>query len=65
MTLPHTTMVWLIRQGVCLAWLIAHAAERLGDAGVRLEVRLDDIAVAQGVDMLEVLAPLNVLLSEA
>jgi hypothetical protein len=58
MTLPHT-MVWLITQGVRLAWAMARAAERLGDAGGCLEVRLDAIAVARGVDTLDVLEPLT------
>jgi hypothetical protein len=34
-------------------------ARRLGDAGVRLEVRLDAVAVARGIDMLDVLRPLT------
>ena len=63
MTLKHTTTVWLIRQGVRLAWAMAHAAERLGSAGERLEVRLDAVAGAQGVDMRDVLEPLTKPLS--
>jgi hypothetical protein len=65
MTLKHTTTVWLIRQGVRLAWAMARAAQRLGDAGVRLEVRLDAMAAARGVDMLDVVAPLTAPLSAA
>jgi hypothetical protein len=59
MTFPHNTTVWLIRQGVRLAWAMARAAETLGDAGIRLEVRLDATADARGVDMLDVLEPLT------
>jgi hypothetical protein len=59
MTLPRITTVWAIRQGVRLAWLMARAAERLGDAGVRLEARLDAIALSQRVDMLDLLEPLT------
>jgi hypothetical protein len=59
MDLPHTTTVWIVRQGIRLAWAMASLAERLGDAGVRLEVRLDATAAARGVDMLDVLEPLT------
>jgi hypothetical protein len=60
MALTHITTVWFIRQGVRLAWTMAHLSEGLGGAGVRLETRLEDIAVAQGVDMRDVLEPLSV-----
>jgi hypothetical protein len=59
MMLPHTTTVWTIRQGVRLAWAMARASERLGSAGERLEARLDAVAVAQSVDMRDVLEPLT------
>jgi hypothetical protein len=62
MTLPHTTTVWMIRQGIRFAWAMAGAAERLGNAGERLEARLDAVAVAQGVDMRDVLEPLTALI---
>ena len=65
MTLSHTTTVWMIRQGVRLAWAAARAAQQLGDAGERLESRLDAVAMVRGVDMLDVLAPLTELLSGA
>lgn len=59
MTLPHTMMIWTLTQGFRLAWAMAHAAKRLGDAGERLEARLDGMAVARGVDILDVLEPLT------
>jgi len=65
MTLSHTTTVWMIRQGVRLAWATARAAQQLGYAGERLESRLDAVAMVRGVDMLDVLAPLTELLSGA
>jgi hypothetical protein len=65
MTRSHTTTVWTIRQGVRLAWAMARDAERLGNAGERLEARLEASAVARGVDMRDVLAPLNAPLSRA
>ena len=52
-------MVWLIRQGVRLAWAMARASERLGSTGERLEARLEAIAEARGVDMVDALAPLT------
>ena len=58
-------MVWLIRQGVRLAWAMARASERLGSAGERLETRLDAFAVARGVGMVDVLEPLTAPLSRA
>jgi hypothetical protein len=58
MTLKHTMTVWLIRQGIRLAWAVARVVGRLGEAGGRLEVRLDAVAAARPVDMLDVLAPL-------
>ena len=52
MSLKNTT-VWLIRQGVCLAsW-------QLGEAGERLEARLDAMANARGVDVLDALEPVT------
>jgi hypothetical protein len=60
MALKHITTVWLIRQGVRLAWTMARVSARLGSAGERLEVRLDGMATANGVDMLDVLQPLAV-----
>ena len=57
MALKHITTVWLIRQGLCLAWAMARAAGRLGSFGERLEARLDAVAVARHID---VLAPLSV-----
>jgi hypothetical protein len=65
MALKHITTVWLIRQGVRLAWAMARASARLGSAGERLEARLDGVAAARGVDMLDVLAPLSEPLSAA
>ena len=65
MALKHITTVWLIRQGVCLAWAMARAAGRLGSAGERLEARLDAAAVARDIIMLDVLAPLTAPLSVA
>lgn len=65
MALKHITTVWLIRQGISLAWTIAHVSTRLGSAGERLEVRLDGIAAARGIDMLDVLSPLTEPLSRA
>lgn len=59
MALKDITTVWLIRQGLRLAWAMARAAERLGSAGERLETPLDAVAVTRGVDMLDVRAPLS------
>lgn len=61
MALKYITRVWVIRQGVRLAWRMAHVSERLGSAAESLEVRLDDIAKARGVDMWDVLEPLSVV----
>jgi hypothetical protein len=61
----HTTTVWTSRQGIRLAWALARASERLGSTGERLETRLEHIAAARGVDMRDVLAPLNAPLSRA
>jgi hypothetical protein len=57
MALKHITTVRLRRQGVRLAWAIARAAERLGNAGERLKARLEAIV--------EVFAPLTAPLSVA
>jgi hypothetical protein len=65
MALKHITTVWLIRQGVRLAWAMARSAGRLASAGELLETRLDGVAAARGVDMLDVLAPLTEPLSVA
>jgi hypothetical protein len=59
MTVNYCTTRWVLTQGVRLAWAMAQVARRLGDAGVRLEVRLDAVAVARGIDMLDVLRPLT------
>ena len=60
MAFKYSTTVWMIRQGVRFAWALARAAERLGNAGERLETRLEAVATARGADMLDVLAPLSV-----
>jgi hypothetical protein len=60
MTLRHMATVWTLTQGVRLAWVMARAARQLGDAGECLELRLDTLALARGVDMLDVLTPLSV-----
>jgi hypothetical protein len=65
MDLPHMTTVWIVRQRVRFAWAMAGAARQLGGAGERLEVWLDAVAVAQRVDMRDMLAPLTEPLSEA
>jgi hypothetical protein len=59
MTLNYTTMSWLIRQGVRLAWRMAWVSEGLGRAGEHLEVWLERIATDRGVDMLDVLHTLD------
>lgn len=58
MAFNDTTTVWLIRQGVRLAWSLARVSERLGSAGERLEARLERSAADRGVDMRDVLQPL-------
>jgi hypothetical protein len=63
MALKYTITVWLIRQGVRLAWAMARTAERLGGSGERLEARMEAAAAACGVDMIDVLAPLSKPLS--
>jgi hypothetical protein len=65
MTFRHMAAVWTLTQGVRLAWAMARVAQQLGDAGVRLEDRLDAMATARGVDMFDVLAPLTEPLSVA
>jgi len=65
MTFRHRTTVWTLTQGVRLAWAMARAAEQLGDAGVKLEARLDTAAGRRDVDMRDVLEPLAVPLSAA
>jgi hypothetical protein len=59
MTVKYSTTRWTLTQGVRLAWAMARAAMRLGDAGVRLEYALDAVAAARGIDMGDVLAPLT------
>ena len=58
MAIKHNTTVWLVRQGVRLAWAMARSAGRLESAGELLEAGLDDVAAARGIDMLDVLEPL-------
>jgi hypothetical protein len=59
MTVKHNTARWALTTSVRLAWAMARVAERLGDAGVRLEFRLEAVAMAWGIDMVDVLAPLT------
>jgi hypothetical protein len=59
MTHPHSTTVWIVRQGIRLPGAMAALAERLGDSAARLEVRLDATATAHGVDTLDVFEPLT------
>jgi hypothetical protein len=59
MDAKFTTTVWAIGQGVRFAWAIARTSERLGSAGARFDTRLNTIAAMRGVDMLDLLAPLN------
>lgn len=59
MALKHITTVWLIRQGVRLAWTMARMSEQLGGVGVGLEDRLEGIAAARDIDMRGVLEPLS------
>jgi hypothetical protein len=61
MSFKHTTTVWTIRQGVRFAWAMARAARQLGEAGERLEVRLDAMATARGVNILDALEPLLIV----
>lgn len=65
MTVKHNTARWALTTSVQLAWAIARVAERIGDAGVRLECRLEAVAMARGIDMGDVLAPLVVRLRTA
>jgi hypothetical protein len=65
MTFRHTATVWALTQGARLAWTTARFTRQLGDAGERLEVWLEAVATARGVDMLDVLEPLAAPLSGA
>ena len=55
----HSTARWTLTTSLRLAWAMARVAKRLGDAGVRLEYRLEAMAVARGIDMGDVLLPLT------
>ena len=59
MTVDLNTARRALTTGVRLAWAMARVAERLGDAGARLEYRLEAMAMARGIDMGDVLAPLT------
>lgn len=59
MTVNHNTARWALRTSVRLAWGMAGVAERLADAGVRLEDRLEAVAMARGIDMMDVIRPLT------
>jgi hypothetical protein len=51
---------WALTTSVRLAWAMARVSARLGDAGARLEHwLLDAVAMARGIDMADVLSPLN------
>jgi hypothetical protein len=59
MKVSYSATRWVLTTSVRLAWAMARGAERLGDAGVRLEHRLSAVAAARDIDMMDVLAPLN------
>jgi hypothetical protein len=59
MMVTYSATRWALTTSVRLAWAMARVAECLEDAGVRLEYRLDAVAGARGIDMVDVLAPLN------
>ena len=58
MTVRNSLTARLLKRGVGVAWRMAREARRLGDAGERLETRLEALAAAQGIDMQDVLEPL-------
>jgi hypothetical protein len=65
MTVKQNTARWALTASVQLAWAMARAAERLGKAGVCFEYRLEAVAMARGIDMGDVLAPLTTRLRTA
>jgi hypothetical protein len=62
MTVTYSATRWALTTGARLAWATARVATRLGDTGERLSNRMDAtvnrVAEAQGIDMMDVLAPL-------
>ena len=59
MRVKYRATRWALTTSVRLAWAMPRVAERLGNAGVRLEDRLDAVAVAWSIDMVDVIAPLT------
>jgi hypothetical protein len=59
MIVKRNTARWVLTTCVRLTWAMARVAERLGDAGVRVEYRLEAAATARDIDMVDVLAPLT------
>jgi hypothetical protein len=59
MDLPHTTTVWIVRQGMPFACAAVWPGWRHRRAGERLEVWLEAGAETHGGDMLDVLEPLT------
>ena len=59
MTVKYSTTRWALTTNVRLAWATARLAARLGDADVRLEDKAEAVAMARGIDMVDVLLPLT------
>jgi hypothetical protein len=48
MKVTYRVTRWALTTSVRLAWAMARGAERLGEAGARLEHRLSAVAAAEG-----------------
>ena len=58
-TTKYRVTCWLLTRAVSFSWVIARAATRLEDAGLWLDGYANQAAVRQGIDMLDVLSPLD------
>jgi allantoicase len=50
---------WALTGVIRLTWALARGATKLDDAGLWLDGWANRVAVRQGIDMLDVLSPLN------
>ena len=59
MTVKYRTTCLALTAAIRLTWAVARAATRLDAAGLWLDGWANRIAVRRGVDMIDVLSPLN------
>jgi hypothetical protein len=50
---------WALTGVICLTWALARGAIKLDGAGLWLDGWVNRAAVRQGIDMLDVISPLN------